>query len=173
VAAVRAHAVSLETLLTGLQQAISRLTSSPGDPFIPVFESLNWIVTIDEWLQVERDDRDWWVREPDGELVRALRFVRNRVHHQWADAIGSKQSRWLRLLHYGQPPPSRFPPFGPPHFVDLGTWVGPDGLPTATEERFVDPSGRTLYAERLAGRSVYETMLRVYQLFMRLPEGNL
>jgi hypothetical protein len=64
----------------------------PVRAFMPLFEALNWAAAIDFRLQ-----RDWpgqpsekgrWSDAFDaGKTLRGLRFARNRVHHQWADAI--------------------------------------------------------------------------------------
>jgi hypothetical protein len=69
-----------ETLLLGYEQAVARfhaarLARDPAAAFIPLFEALNWAASIDESLGYL----------DHGEL-QGLRFTRNRVHHQWADA---------------------------------------------------------------------------------------
>ena len=65
-----------------------RAASDGGKParetFRPLFEALNWTVSIDEYLRSQG--------EPDDELRRALRFVRNLVHHQWADALEERKT---------------------------------------------------------------------------------
>jgi hypothetical protein len=64
--------------------------------FFALFETLNWCVSLDDYA------REWWA--PDGValgwawreraggvelvgLLNAVRYARNLVHHQWADAL--------------------------------------------------------------------------------------
>jgi hypothetical protein len=54
----------------------ARMGTDPAEAFIPLFESLNWAASIDERLGY-----------PDRPELRGLRFARNRVHHQYADAL--------------------------------------------------------------------------------------
>jgi hypothetical protein len=56
---------------------------SPRETFRPLFEALNWTVSIDAFLREEG--------EPDDDLRHGLRFARNRVHHQWADALEQRK----------------------------------------------------------------------------------
>jgi hypothetical protein len=62
-----------------------------------VFEALNWSVTLDERLRHELDGSDWIADLKAGGVVRALRYARNCVHHNWAAALdadlGSKRAR--------------------------------------------------------------------------------
>lgn len=58
--------------------------------FIPLFEALNWGVALDDRLSAEWPEepgRDWHKRVTVGSRVRALRYARNSVHHDWAQAI--------------------------------------------------------------------------------------
>jgi hypothetical protein len=73
--------VDQAVLLRGYQQAVarfdeSRLGHDATVAFLPLFEALNWAASIDERL-----------RYPDYPELRGLRFARNRVHHQWAEAL--------------------------------------------------------------------------------------
>lgn len=62
--------------------------STGHETFLPLFEALNWAASIDEFLGTQK--------EP---IIRALRFARNRVHHQWANALyfmpGSEAGTWV------------------------------------------------------------------------------
>jgi hypothetical protein len=49
--------------------------------FLPLFETLNWAVAIQDFLRERGEPLD---HHP---LVSALRFARNRVHHAWAAAL--------------------------------------------------------------------------------------
>ena len=97
----RDNVVAFDTLLKGLQAAYervleTRMSQSPDDMFIPVFEALNWAVTIGSHKERRPPNSDL------GELFKALRFVRNRVHHQWADAIFSTDGAEFQI-HFPTP----------------------------------------------------------------------
>lgn len=74
--------VDLATLVRGFHLAKQRFAdvdthmSTGLETFVPLFEALNWAVSIDVFLAARQ--------EP---IVRALRFGRNRVHHDWANAL--------------------------------------------------------------------------------------
>ncbi len=61
------------------------------DSFMPLFEALHWATSLesriaDDWP--DRSDAKYWYRSmPAGATVRGVRFARNRVHHQWAEAF--------------------------------------------------------------------------------------
>jgi len=104
-----------------------------------VFEALNWSVTLDERIRHEFKGQDWTVGIESGNVIRALRYARNSVHHDWSAA-----------LDMGLAPDE----FLAPHETVFGiTWV--DEL---TVER-PDPKGAAAYAATLAGRNVGETLL--------------
>lgn len=117
-------------MTTGFHQALRRFNaaSTGSDPVasaIPLFEALNWAVALDErvrkdWAPDGVDNQPGWdwparlTNESDAEAVRGIRFVRNRVHHQWADAIrlaqgGSRYppqaSQWVWVRANELPPP--------------------------------------------------------------------
>jgi hypothetical protein len=61
------------------------------DTFTPLFEALNWATSLEYRIAAEWPDpdtsREWYRDFPAGDTVRAVRFIRNRVYHQWAEAI--------------------------------------------------------------------------------------
>jgi hypothetical protein len=64
-------------LVDGYRRALARFTETAHqrerkERFIPLFETLNWAVAIMDKESTLRED----------EIVVALRFARNRVHHQ-------------------------------------------------------------------------------------------
>ena len=76
-----ASTVGLDTMREGYRQALerfhaARLGSDASTAFMPLFEALSWVASLDERLDY-----------PDLGELRGLRFARNRVHHQWADAL--------------------------------------------------------------------------------------
>jgi hypothetical protein len=71
----------ISALLRGCAQALARfhdarLGRDSVAAFIPLFEALNWAASIDEGLGYL-----------DHAELQGSRFARNRVHHQWADAL--------------------------------------------------------------------------------------
>jgi hypothetical protein len=89
-------------MVLGLRMAVDRFKAAARgwDPIaaaLPLFESLNWAVALDErirkdWMPDGSPPIGWdWPKrignEADAEAVRGIRFIRNRVHHQWADAL--------------------------------------------------------------------------------------
>lgn len=154
-----------EIMLYGFVRAVGRYTRSglsedslagPGDaPDLDrqvlaaewgtaLFEALNWSVTLDERLRHECDRSDWTADLEGGGVVRALRYARNCVHHDWVDAIDAD--------------------LGPnelvaPHATVLGiTW--------ANELRSDRPDrrGAAAYVEALAGRNVGDTLLAALEV---------
>lgn len=104
-----------------------------------VFDALNWSVTLDERIRHESNGLDWTAGIEGGSVIRALRYARNSMHHDWSAAldIGLAPSEFLA-----------------PHTTVFGiTWV--DEL---TVER-PDRRGAVAYADTLAGRNVGETLL--------------
>jgi hypothetical protein len=56
--------------------------------YASLFEALNWSVALDDRLK--RDwiaEADWTTEINGGETIRAFRFARNSVHHEWAEAF--------------------------------------------------------------------------------------
>ena len=155
-----------EMLLYGLVRAVGRFTKSglseeplTGSDDAPdldrqvlaaewetaVFESLNWSVTVDERLRHELHGSDWTANLEGGGVVRALRYARNCVHHNWAAA-----------LHTDLGPTELVAP----HATVLSiTW--------AKELRSDRPDRRGVaaYAQALAGRNVGDTLLAAVKVY--------
>jgi hypothetical protein len=79
--------VSLPWLVNGFVQAYARFEEvakqqDPEDAFHALFEVLSWAACVDERLNFPNDSPE----------LRGLRFARNRVHHQWANALWLDQS---------------------------------------------------------------------------------
>jgi hypothetical protein len=149
-----------EALLYGFMRSIGRFTRSglSGETLVDldedddldrevlviewsnaVFEALTWSVTLDERLRHDTEGQDWTVGIDGGSVIRALRFARNTVHHDWSSA-----------LDLGLPPGE----FLAPHSTVFDiTWV--DELAPEKPDR----KGAAAYAEALAGRNVGETLV--------------
>lgn len=123
------RAVGLATLTRGYKEALARFRervvtpTTLTDAYLPLFETLEWASSIEQKL----------ARPPDKHLdtqndhVGGMRFVRNRVYHQWALAIdfepgtgygegafgagpyGGDPSRWVWLPIANLPPPDDDP----------------------------------------------------------------
>ena len=85
-------------LLRGYEQALHRLLRALNEEnveptFFGLFEALNWAVALDDvigetWRPAgEPEPFTWRSRVTGGELMDGVRYARNRVHHQWADAL--------------------------------------------------------------------------------------
>ncbi len=136
--------------------------------FHSLFEALDWAHAIDDVIALTWCPRGevlgyGWRRDPAlsgtdelESLMSGLRYVRNRVHHQWADALVS------RAVRGGLTFPMSFP-------VSFGTvvrWVWRDlnELPTAPDVSREAP-GREAYGMALAGHKVSEALQAMSQAF--------
>ena len=88
--------VSLRSMLREFDESLSRLEDRrPGSEpaFGPLFETINWAIALDEriasdWLPEGRPLGPAWHKRVDGaELLPVLRLLRNRLAHQWSDAL--------------------------------------------------------------------------------------
>lgn len=127
-----ASRMPFSAMVTGFRQALQRFKASnegtdPVAASLPLFEALSWAVALDERVKKDwapdgiknQPGWDWAVRlssEADAEAVRGVRFIRNRIHHQWADAVrieegGSRYSprtfEWVWVRADELPPPDK------------------------------------------------------------------
>jgi len=78
-----AASVTVETFEAGCRAALDRFTAAvdrsypPEHTSLPLFEALNWAVSLVDGLGY-----------PDVSSVRGLRWARNAVHSHWAKALG-------------------------------------------------------------------------------------
>jgi hypothetical protein len=118
-------------LTGGYARAYERFqeAQSKGDPeatFQALFEALNWAVAIDEyiarvWSPRGKVEGYHWRGDPAlpeslVPVMAGLRYVRARVHHQWADAV------------YAQP--GAMLPFTLPRVLMTWAWRPVEELPT-------------------------------------------
>lgn len=112
--------------MQGFSAASDRFVSasqsrSRDETFPPLFEALNWAAAVDLRI-TDRWNADspracfWPSCYTHGDVLLGMRYVRNRVHHQWADAFDVSLSgvamqaeggfvwRWLPAEHL---PPGR------------------------------------------------------------------
>lgn len=118
--------------------------------FIPLFEALNWAVSLDDRLASEWPDppgRDWHKKVSCGGRVRGLRYARNSVHHDWAQAIDLPQK-------YRHLPARR----------SIKSWRWTSALPLKSPG-FQDPDGERAYREKLVGECVVVTFAELFAGF--------
>lgn len=150
----RKAVATVNRLLAGYVHAIRRLEEAieardPAAAFRAVFEALNWASSIDdrirgEWAP-EGQPLDWAWRErvTGAELMPGVRFVRNRVHHHWADAIYLDDTGLTFPLTF----PARF---------ETWRWRLGKDLPPGNDDH-----GEDVYAAHLEGQAVEGTLLRL------------
>ena len=154
--------VPAATQVAGLRQALDRLVEAghqqddPTKTYIPLFEALNWLVALSErfgadWTpDGERLKKDWPKRARHSDVILGLLWVRNVVHHQWADA--------LRLDPAGHPlhPSDGLYPSEDlyPGLEHAWVWRPAQELPS----RRRDKAKRAAYVGHLEGRAAVETL---------------
>lgn len=108
-------------------------------------EALDAAVRLEDWIRkywiVDGEPVGWSWREmlPMTELMPAIRFVRGRVHHQFADAIAVRE---------------RIYPYKFPLLVPEWTWRPADELPPPDPRHPDRHGGRAGYQALLEGRPV-------------------
>jgi len=71
-------------LVEGYRRALARFDATadkrdqPMERFIPLFETLNWVIPLMDYPDG---------RLPDDDVVTGLRYARNRIHHDIVDAL--------------------------------------------------------------------------------------
>src|SRR5437773_395157 len=65
-----------------LRAAISRHDTSPEEVFVPMFETLHWLVSLDD-LAV----KSGVTLSADEDDLQGVRLARNRAGHQWASVL--------------------------------------------------------------------------------------
>ncbi len=160
--------VSFRVVLRGYCEAFDRfqLAATQTDPIpgiLSLFEALNWAVVLDDrcrehWAPDGNPLGSEWLRRwrGDATIARAIRFARNRVHHQWAEALELR------------PPTVRSPLRDPSHESDW-YWRSAADLPPASRNRQV-PAGEAAYEKLLAGRPAELTLSPIRGLYSELAD---
>lgn len=160
--------VSFRVLLRGYFEAFDRFrfAATQTDPILGIlslFEALNWAVALDDrcgehWVPDGYPLRSQWLGRwrGDATIVRATRFARNRVHHQWAEALELRSSI------------VRSPLRDPSHEFEWN-WRSAADLPPAPPNR-QDPTGEAAYEKLLAGRPAEATLSPVRGLYSELAD---
>ncbi len=154
----------------GLAQAFERwqTAQAEGDAqraFFALFEALDWTHAVDDYVArvwrpdgaVEEDP--WWewrrhrslgVGDELSNIMQGLRYARNRVHHQWADALVTTDGLMFPVVF-----PVRFRSW---------VWRSAEDLPTPSNEA-KEAAGRKAYSTALAGRPAHETLTTIAETF--------
>lgn len=159
--------VSVRLLLDGYVKAVERFERAakgrdPGAAFLALFEALNWAVAIDERVKehwapdganTEEDKTrqpgwGWRERVPGAEAMAGVRFARNRVHHQWADALCLDDNGFTS-------------PVSSPLMSFEWRWRDLAELPAGKP----DPNGEAIYERHLAGSPTRLTLSRLGDTF--------
>lgn len=85
-------------LVRGSDHALGRFQAAamerdPEPGFFALFEALNWATAIDDliaeiWRPAgTREGFDWRAKVEGADVLDGVRYARNRVQHQWADAL--------------------------------------------------------------------------------------
>lgn len=133
-------------------QAVEDARREARETFIPLFEALNWAVSFEDLVKKQRD------APLKDDLVLAIRYARNRVHHQWAAALNAVEQRFGAVRAPGGP-------------QIVGTYVQwfwkPLELLPDPPPWHPDRKGRAAYVERLAERSLRPTLRELQDIFDR------
>ena len=141
---------------------VAAKAQEPDDAYIPLFEALGWAVALDsrtkeQWVPDGPDQKPGWgwrERVNGAEVLRGVRWARNAIHHDWADA--------LRLDERGR----RYPKTYPNVYFEW-VWRPTDELP-ASERSDVD--GEAVYHECLEGQPARVTLTQLTEAFGLLSQ---
>jgi hypothetical protein len=145
--------VNVGTQVRGYAEAVARFRSAVAGrdavaAYHPLFEALSWAASLDFrigelWAPNGQPlGEDWYVRPDGAQMVPGLRWARNTVHHDWANA--------LRLDTDGRRYPRRYP-------LRYFEWVWRDTTELPQNKR---TKGKNDYSKLMAGQPA-EVTLRV------------
>jgi len=140
----------------------SQHREAPDEMFAPLFETLSWAASLEEKL-----------RPHDDPLLRAVSYARNRVHHQWSNAVEARDYPFPQvttaLASSGSRPVS-------PTFVWDWFWRDVQELhaPPRRYRKGHYRTGKVHYIEILAGKAVRIALADLERVFMatRLPDED-
>jgi hypothetical protein len=138
--------VNASWFVTGYRRALARFHDTqeareqPEERFIPLFEVLNWAAAI---VDPNSPLRGSLVAD---DAVQGLRYVRNRVQHQWAEALASRDVPFPQITQaVGQGSRIILPPTALAWFWKPLNQLAP---PPASRP---DKGGQVAYRDYLAG----------------------
>ncbi len=121
--------------------------------FVALFECCNWAVALEDRTRVQWIpegiplDFGWRGRVRGSEVMGGVRFARNRVHHQWSDAL---------VLDDGG---RRYPRTYPAVYFEW-IWRPADELPSGKRDR-----DEAIYRDRLEGEPARGTLAQLGEAF--------
>jgi hypothetical protein len=158
------NVATLGRMLSGYAYALQRLdeaikADNSDASFRGLFECLNWAAAIDDRIQQRWApegvplERSWRERAEGAAVMAGVRFARNRVQHQWADAIFFDLSK-------GRTYPKTYP-------VRYGQWCwrALSDLPAGR-----DNHGSDVYCDCLAEQPVMRGLLELGLAFERVGQ---
>lgn len=163
--------VKFETLLNGYTAAHGRFekarrTQDAEATFHPLFETLNWAVVMDDHIAHHWKPKGellkyrWrdYLKDEEQAAVKGIRFARNRVHHQWADA--------LRLSKGGFQSPIVFPMVS-----HEWAWVSADEIAPGKDDNH--DHGIDEYRSTLQGRLVRLSLSVLERAYRKIASEHL
>jgi hypothetical protein len=136
---VRGYGEAHDRFLTASQHS-----DSPEGLYFPLFEALTWAGALEEK-----------VRDRSDPLLSAIRFVRNTVLHDWADAVEGRNIENPQVVTQG-----RSGPVAPPLIYEW-FWRDRQHLPTPKGR----PRGGPAYDTLLSGKPVREALGQLRGIF--------
>lgn len=150
-----------DVLLAGFENSYDRLrtSKSPEEAFAAIFEALNWVISLDFRFGEDTGKREKWLSDVSGgstsaaaRVLQGVRYARNSVHHQWADALELTDGAEfpLNLRGRGQ---------------IFGEWRWKSGIPEP-----INKAGKSEYVDLLVARPSRLTLEHVAALFVHHRE---
>jgi hypothetical protein len=150
--------VNVRVQVQGYAAAVERFRSAAAGhdavaAYHPLFEALSWVASLDFRIAKLRAPggellgEDWHTKFSGAEAVPGLRWTRNTVHHDWANA--------LRLDAQGRRYPRRYP-------LRYFEWVWRDTAELPPNARC---RGLDVYLALLAGRPAEFTLQILLEVF--------
>jgi hypothetical protein len=124
--------------------AASQHPDSPEGLYFPLLEALNWAGALEEQLRPHSDA-----------LLSAIRFVRNTVLHDWAEAVEGRNVENPQVVTQG-----RSGPLAPPVIYEW-FWRDRQHLPSPQGR----PRGGPVYDTLLSGKPVREALGQLRGIF--------
>lgn len=151
-------------MLRGYREAFDRFQGAasdmdPAPSAIALFEALNWAVALDDrcgahWAPDGKPLGPKWLERWTGDatIARAIRFARNRAHHQWAEAL---------IIHFVNVRSDKV------NTEFVWSWNSVAKLPPAERQ---DRKGEAAYESVLADRPAAPTLSDVGRLYAELAD---
>lgn len=144
-------------LIEGFRRSYSKTKDAKNrseslEVFYALFETMNWIVCIDDKLKNSNPN---WIKnysDEDVQLLKAIRYARNRVHHQWVEIMSLRDKSIF---------PAQFP-------ISFHEWVWRKSvdLPLA-DSQHPDINGKCAYEFVLQGQPIKLALIKIDSIFSK------